>query len=91
MWWNRGKALSGDMDGVEFIKAISHADAVHILSTQIVREQSKRVEVDKAYTSIFFSRIDGPKFIALVTGTKVAPTHPYLSRGMERKVPQCSE
>ena len=78
------KALSGGMDGVDFIKEISHADAKHILNIQIEKERNKRVEVDKAYTSIFFARIDGPKSIAPVTGTLMSLTHTYLSRGMER-------
>ena len=78
------KALSGGMDGVEFIKEISHADCKHMLITQIEKEKNKRVEVDKACTAIFFSRIDGPKSIAPVTGTQMSLTHTYLSRGMER-------
>ena len=78
------KALSGGMDGVDFIKEISHADAKHILTTQIEKERNKRVKVDKAYTSIFFARIDGPKSIAPVTGAQMSLTHTYLSRGMER-------
>ena len=78
------QALSGGMDGVEFLKEISHAEKDHILITQIEKEKSKRVEVDKAYTSIFFARIDGPKSIAPVMGTEMSLTHTFLSRGMER-------
>jgi len=79
------KCLSGNVDdGVTFIKEMSHADAKFILTSQMAKEQQKRVVVDKAYTTMFFARIDGPHCIEPVTGPKVPLTHPYLSRGMER-------
>ena len=81
---NWTKVLSGNIDGVEFIKEISHADAKFILTSHMAREQKKRVVVDKAYTSMFFARIDGPNCIEPVTGPMIPLTHPYLSRGMER-------